>query len=192
LGDFFLPDPEIVCPLCGQPIREWDGFGGPGAFLVYRQGQADPVERRLESQVDAGAVHLVDGTITLFGSCKAQHSTMAEAVVEGGVWTTFAVVDVEAADPLPLTGPWFLWRASGGRFAVSTRTPTAAQGVVPTPITAVGFDDRCILAERDGASFVVDVSAGEVVGPLDEAERRRTLAERQLTEPAVLSLPDDV
>lgn len=190
-----------MCPLCGAGIPEWEGYGGPGAFLAFRQGEAAPVERRLASQEAPEDVTLPAGRLPLFGRCAQQHSTMAEAVVSEGVWRHTEIVDTEGGDGLPLVGPWVMWRATNGRFGVSTLAPTAAQGVVPASITAIGFNESCILATRrtdtrdpafEDEWFLVDVGEIQVVGPVPDGEVAEALSERGLTEPAIMKLPEDL
>jgi len=201
LGDFFATEPALLCPLCGTPIPEWEGFGGPGVFMVFSQGEAAPRESRLPSQVPEGEVRLSDGRIPLFATCKEQHLLMAEAIVEGGVFAEAELRDADGGVPLPLVGGFVLWRSRGARFAVSSLAPTAKEGVVPASITAIGYNDGCILATRrrdtrdptcDDEWFVVDVAKGEVFGPVPDPELKETLAERGLEEPDVMSLPEDV
>jgi hypothetical protein len=201
LGDFFVPDPIIVCPICGSPIPEWEGFGGAGAFVVFRQGQAEPVEARLASQVPEGGAKLADGIIPLFVTCKEEHPLMAEATVEGGVFSDIEVSDADGGMPMRLVGGFVMWRAVGARFSVSTLRPTEEQGVIPASITAIGFNDDCILATRrrdtrdpncEDEWFFVDVKKKKVVGPVPDAEIKDRLAEEGLPEPEVMSLPEDV
>jgi hypothetical protein len=201
LGDFFVPDPPLVCPLCGALLSQWDGFGGPGAFLVYKQGEAEPIEKRLPSQVPEGDLRLLDGTLPLFTECAGHHHLMAEAYVEGRKVVRIELRDVDGSDPLSLIGPFVLWRARGSRFAASTLAPTREQGVIPASITAIGFDEKVILASRRTDTrdpkaidewWLVDVGEKRVLGPLDDEGLARELAERGIAEPNIMKLPEEV
>jgi len=191
----------MLCPMCGTVISEWEGFGGPGAFMFFKQGQAAPAEARLASQVPDGEVRLQDGRIPLFATCSEQHSLMAEAIVEDSVFARVEVLDADGGAPLPLAGDFVLWRSHTNRFSVSTVFPTKAEGVVPASITAIGYNEGCILVirrrdPRDPACedewFFVDVGKREVFGPVPDAELKGRLVGRGLEEPDMMTLPEDV
>ncbi len=201
LGDFYVPDPIILCPLCGSPIPEWEGYGGAGAFVVFAQGKAEPIEERLPSQVPEGGAKLPDGTVPLFVTCKEGHPLMAEATIEDGVFSDIEVTDADGGMPMRLVGGFVMWRAIGARYSVSTLRPTEAQGVIPASITAIGFNDDCILATRrkdtrDPSShdewYFVDVAKKKAVGPVPDAEIKARLEDEGLPEPEVMTLPEDV
>ncbi len=159
------------------------------------------MEERLASQVPEGGAKLEDGSVLLFASCKEGHPLMAEAEVEGGVVTDVEISDADGGIPMRLTGKFVMWRAMGARYSVSTLRPTAEQGIVPASITAIGFNDDCILATRrrdtrdpecEDEWYFVDVKELKVTGPVADAEMKATLAERGLSEPEIMTLPEDV
>lgn len=201
LGDFFVPDPVLLCPICGGELPEWDGFGGPGAFLVYRQGKSDPVEARMPSQAPDRITTLPNGRIPIFATCANQHYLMAEAIVEHDVFTSVEYLDVDGGEPVPLEGRFVLWRARGHRFSVSTRAPNVNEGVVPASITAIGTSAACILTTRrentrDPASldewWVVDVKREKVIGPVADERLQEELLANGLPEPSLMKLPEEI
>jgi hypothetical protein len=201
LGDFYVPDPVLSCPTCGARLPEWDGFGGPGAFLVFQQGKPEAIEARLGSQAPDRPTRLPNGRIPIFATCPNQHYTMAEAIVEREVFARVEYLDVDGGEPVPLEGRFVLWRARGHRFSVSTRAPTLDEGVIPASITAIGSNPACILATRrentrDPNSidewWVVDVKNAKVIGPIADERLQDELAARGLPEPGLMKLPEEI
>lgn len=202
LGDFFRTEPELLCPLCAGAIAEWEGFGGPGAFVLFRQGESRPSEVRLRSQVPDGSdIRLEDGRIPVFAHCLERHALMGEAVVVNGVFLGIELVDVDGGTPFPLSGGFVLWRPLGSRYSVSALSPNASRGVIPASITAIGYDATCILATRRRDTrdpscvdewYIVDVKSRVIEGPIPEPDVTARLDALGLVAPDVMQLPEDV
>ncbi|MGH9197951.1 MAG: hypothetical protein ACRD1T_19715, partial [Acidimicrobiia bacterium] len=82
------------CSTCGEPLRQrWQGKDGTNALLVWRQGQAAPVEYHenvaSESKIDAETVATwrLPATFNISNWCQAWHMTDATGRCRGDVWS---------------------------------------------------------------------------------------------------------
>ena len=205
LADFYLPTPSLLCPLCLGEYGEWEGYDGPGEWLVFTEGQAEPdaARRRLSSggPAQAASASLPGGEHTLFGTCRNRHAALARIRVENGLWCQTSLVDVEGAEPRPLAGDFCIWRVAEGIAAISLARPTTASAIIPAAVTAIGQSKDCILAvrrnrDRDRAApdewWVVDLGTSTAHGPVGDQALREFLAGRGLTEPTTMTLPGEL
>jgi len=42
--DYYIPQPELKCPVCGKQLREWQGKDAHCALFTWKQGLAHPLE----------------------------------------------------------------------------------------------------------------------------------------------------
>lgn len=48
---WYAPADRLNCPVCGEPLLEWQGHEGPCARLVWRQFTAAPVDQRVDPEL---------------------------------------------------------------------------------------------------------------------------------------------
>ncbi|MEM9188230.1 MAG: hypothetical protein AAGF12_03600 [Myxococcota bacterium] len=195
LADFYQPFPPVACPVCGSTIDEWEGYGGVGAWVVYREGEPEPVEMR-RAQVSSAT--LSDGTFSLFGECHGVR-VLAHITVVDGVWNGLELIDIDGGEPMPLVGDFKLWRVPSGRYCIASTRP-AIGSIIPASITAVGFNDSCIVATRRAHTrdpravdewYVIDVNEEKSYGPLDDHGTVDKLASLGLVEPEIMRIPEE-
>ena len=52
--DFYRPVPELHCPDCATPLKDWQGLEGPCLLLVWQQGQIAPVAHQVVEESRLG------------------------------------------------------------------------------------------------------------------------------------------
>ena len=207
LGDYYVAAPRVCCPVCAQPVQEWEGFVGAGAWLVYTEDVAEPsTERVPESMRDAEATlrsaRLPDGVHSVYASCPGGHRLLAHVTVENGTWRGLRIVDAEGHDGMQLRGQWRLWWTLDRLVSIAKERPAGEDDVIPATVSALGLNDECILATRRAAQrgptpspdewWIVDVGRGKAHGPIPDPELHARLAELGLPEPQHLTLPEDL
>jgi hypothetical protein len=58
--DHYEPEPALDCPVCGAPLRGWQGKDGPCALLLWRQGVAAPVAQAVPDEIKGEPSLVVD------------------------------------------------------------------------------------------------------------------------------------
>lgn len=90
--DHYEPFPALSCPVCGQPLSDWQGKDGPCALLVWRQGCASPVDQAVpdESRADPDVLRAlrlpVDFEIYT-QCCGGRFFVTAQCQAPDGVWS---------------------------------------------------------------------------------------------------------
>jgi len=91
--DYYEPVPAPVCPWCGAAFEVWQGKDGPNALFVWRQGDARPVDQRVEDESRTDPARLPEFALpdrfTIHGWCVSGHGTQATGQCREGVWTRF-------------------------------------------------------------------------------------------------------
>lgn len=87
--DWYQPR-AIACPRCGAALVEWQGKDGPCALFVYREGDAAPVDQRVDDDariaVTDRARFALSRSVAIY-SYDCEHAPVhAIARVVGGVW----------------------------------------------------------------------------------------------------------
>ena len=93
LLDYFYPDPPIPCPVCGEVLDGWQGWGGLCMLLYWRQGERHPFDTGWDKDtIDDVGVFLESCllperfTISTYNDCKCQRRILAYGWCEEGVW----------------------------------------------------------------------------------------------------------
>lgn len=208
LADYYRAEPPVRCPVCAEPVYEWEGFAGEGAWLVWTEGRAAPLwdrvpasRRRGRGDEAFGALRLTDGLHSIYASCLGGHRLLAHIEVEGGTWRGLRIADAEGHDGVTIRGRWRLWWTLGRMVSIAIDRPDEDQ-VVPATVSAIGVNDGCILATRrppgrgpqpvDDEWWIVDVDRLVAHGPIPDPELRTRLAELGLEEPEHMTLPEDL
>jgi hypothetical protein len=94
LFDWYEPtDPQLgTCPMCGNPLREWQGKDGPAGGLVWRQGTKRPIDQRVDDDVRLPDKHLAVMTLperfVIYSyACPNHRPIVARCMSQGGIWT---------------------------------------------------------------------------------------------------------
>ena len=87
--DYFRPNPDIGCPVCGQTDLEWQGADGPCALFVWVQGQASPIDQIAsdDSRISRRDSFRLPARFEIFADCRCPTSLAAVGVTKQGVWT---------------------------------------------------------------------------------------------------------
>jgi len=49
--DWYQPAGELNCPVCGQPLREWQGKDDACALFIWREGVKHPVDQQVSDDI---------------------------------------------------------------------------------------------------------------------------------------------
>lgn len=104
--DWYRPAGIFNCPICGTPLREWQGKMGPCLLFVWQQGVAFPVEHAAEEECRVSmAVREEERLPPSFDiycyDCET-HRVDARCEAVAGIWSDtriHAVVDLKRMRP---------------------------------------------------------------------------------------------
>jgi uncharacterized protein YbaR (Trm112 family) len=97
--DWYQPVPELTCPVCRKPLREWQGTDGPNGLFLWRQGKTAPVEQLIEdAEVKLGsdqiaAIRLPPAFTIYCYDCGCPFPVEALCRVQNGTWEYTEVVN---------------------------------------------------------------------------------------------------
>jgi hypothetical protein len=95
--DWYEPGLEAECPRCGGAVRDWQGYDGVCALVVWRQGSAAPVDQPIDEEWRVSAEKLatlrLPGRFSMYGWCGCGGGVEAEGECEGGAWVRSRVVE---------------------------------------------------------------------------------------------------
>ena len=87
--DHYHPKPALLCPICGASGLEWQGKDGPCALFVWEQGQAAPVDHRVDDEckisLDDRAEIRLPIRFEIYAKCRCPTFLAAVGVVADGV-----------------------------------------------------------------------------------------------------------
>ncbi len=84
--DTFVPVPALACPVCGGPLRCWQGKDGPCLLFVWTQGERRP-DSTVDDVVTDGSALPAEFAIYSY-DCPCVDPVDAVGRCENGVWTT--------------------------------------------------------------------------------------------------------
>lgn len=99
--DVYEPVPELTCPSCSTPLRNWLGKEGPRLCLVFRQGEPDAVGTALDGPPEYRALHgdavRLPPEFRIYShDCPIHRPVYARCTSEGGTWTRTEVIPPDA------------------------------------------------------------------------------------------------
>lgn len=103
LFDYYQPVPELHCPACGQALEaEWQGMGGGCAMLVWRQGNAAPIEQRVSDDIrwaesELSRFRLPPSFVIRTHCCSPRFAVEAKCKTSDGTWSETRVVNAANA-----------------------------------------------------------------------------------------------
>ena len=109
LFDYYQPSGSFVCPVCGITQREWQGYDGPCALFVFREGVSGAVDQRVDDECrlaanQLSAQRLPDEFFIRAYDCGCPFPTELRCTSVGGVWHR-AVLFTGSDAGLQLRGP---------------------------------------------------------------------------------------
>ena len=94
--DYYRPGPELRCPVCLRPLREWQGKDGPNALFVWVEGTAWPVDQMVEdvrlTPEQRRGFALPSQFIIYSYDCPEHQPVEARGSVVDGVWSGTVLV----------------------------------------------------------------------------------------------------
>lgn len=49
--DWYKPAKEYSCPVCGTPLKDWQGKDGPCGLFVWQEGDKNPIDQPIDDEV---------------------------------------------------------------------------------------------------------------------------------------------
>ena len=49
--DSYKPAKEYACPVCGTPLKDWQGKDGPCGLFVWQEGEKYPIDQLVDEEV---------------------------------------------------------------------------------------------------------------------------------------------
>ena len=91
--DYYLPRPDILCPVCGTVLRGWQGKDAACALFLWMQGEAAPIDHVVDdewkSSSDERADQRLPERFAIYTSCEVcKRWTDATGFVVNGVWSS--------------------------------------------------------------------------------------------------------
>ena len=205
MNPLFVPDPALLCPLCGKLTFEWSSHHVRGLSVFRRQGTETVEVETMSSPADATgkATVRLRGSgpkrerLLLFGSCEGKHSLVADCEMTGGAWVKTRLRGILDGQMLPLADDYALWLGPKGEVSLAPRSyHEAGAGILPT-ITQVGAASGCLVAKRrphrratEDEHWVVFTKHRDVRGPFDEGGLRAALEHEKLKPPDDMFQPE--
>jgi hypothetical protein len=100
--DHYRPEPPLACPACGRQINEWQGYDGPCALFIWKQGIAAPIDQaasldvRLEPS-DLQRVRLPTLFLIRARCCSPRFAVEAVGRANEGMWDQTTVTTASNA-----------------------------------------------------------------------------------------------
>ena len=99
--DVYEPVPELTCPSCSAPLREWQGKEGPRLCLVFRQGVLGELGTALDGwpeyrTLNGDPERLPTAFRIYTYDCPNHRPIHARCTSEEGTWTRTEIIPPEA------------------------------------------------------------------------------------------------
>ena len=121
--DHYRPKPDLQCPVCGALGVDWQGKDGPCGLFVWEQGQAAPVDQRVDDEckisAQARAEFRLPARFQIYSDCRCPTSFDAVGFTEQGVWTRTELLNPANA----IASPYESEREFRNRLAVLAKHP---------------------------------------------------------------------
>jgi uncharacterized protein YbaR (Trm112 family) len=90
--DYYRPTESLACPVCGGPLREWQGKDGPCASFVWEQGVAAPITQYADdairlSEADLAHWRLPHTFSISSDDCRCPYPVEAHGETQEGIWS---------------------------------------------------------------------------------------------------------
>jgi hypothetical protein len=102
--DWYEPDPAVPCPSCASPLT-WQGYQGPNALLLWRQGERFAVDQLVDAEAkvdpEERSAWSLPPVFRILGWCGGNHVLTGDGRTADGVWTTLELTPGPKADHPP-------------------------------------------------------------------------------------------
>jgi hypothetical protein len=94
--DNYRPARQLQCPVCGQPLRAWQGKDGPNGLFVWVEGVPAPTEQEVDTELQIPELERqmqrLPALFSIYSDDCPDHQPI-EAVCRaiGGVWASTVV-----------------------------------------------------------------------------------------------------
>jgi hypothetical protein len=96
--DWYEPSDELTCPECQIALKVWQGKDGPCGLFVWREGHAQAVDQRVDSDVkldpSARASWRLPERFEIYSYDCGRHRVEATGTCEEGTWVATQVEHV--------------------------------------------------------------------------------------------------
>ena len=99
VADYYDPEPPAECPACQASVPRWQGYGGPGLMLLWRQHHRHPIgdlsDEGWRLPPDRYGEFSLPDEFEISASCPNGHSLRAQCKCVDSVW---AEIDLSAEE----------------------------------------------------------------------------------------------
>lgn len=95
--DYYIPDPPLSCPVCGEILKDWQGTGADCLLLTWKQGERFPIKHDLDDGVGNDKEFLqsrtLPGEFEFYSySCKCNRQISAYGFCDENTWARSEIV----------------------------------------------------------------------------------------------------
>src|SRR5687768_14382785 len=87
--DYYRPNPDLVCTVCGASDLEWQSKDGPCALFLWEQGQSAPVDQLVDDEwkisPESRAEFRLPVRFEIYAECRCPTFLIAVGFTEHGV-----------------------------------------------------------------------------------------------------------
>ena len=100
--DTYIPAPLLTCPICGKDLGDRQGYDGPCGLMVWRQGEASPIDQPIDDdgrldQESLARVRLPESFRIFTNCCSQRFAVEALCRTKDSVWCSAHVVTAATA-----------------------------------------------------------------------------------------------
>ena len=100
--DYYLPAVDINCPICGTPLKEWQGKDGACALFVWQEGNLAPIEQQVDDEVklapsDREHFRLPEQFLIYSYDCNCPFPVEAICRTRNGTWRETRLITADNA-----------------------------------------------------------------------------------------------
>lgn len=100
LFDWYQPAQELLCPVDGHPLRNWQGKDGPCLQFHWEEGEPHPIGHDFDYSVGEGVPRhywhefTLPKTFIIYSyDCPAHHPIEAQGSTQDGTWRSTVVLN---------------------------------------------------------------------------------------------------
>ena len=101
--DEYIPDPPLICPVCGAMLEGWQGKDGPNALMIWKQGSKSPIDQAIDDEdikllpEQLATWRLPDEFLIYAACCGGHFFHEAKCYAADETWTRTVLITADTA-----------------------------------------------------------------------------------------------